>query len=222
MARETYQAALDRLRDDVLAMGDLVVDRYDDGLESLLAGDPALAESVVAGDDEVNARYLALESDCIDLLALQQPVAGDLRFVAASFKILTDLERVADLATNLGRYALAAEGSFRPEVAVGDIGATARDLLVRALDAYATGDPAACRAVVADDDDLDALCLHASETVTRELLEGRDDAWDLERVVDDVSRLLLTVRDLERVGDHAVNVAARTLYMAENDPELIR
>jgi phosphate transport system protein len=92
-----------------------------------------------------------------------------------------------------------------------------------ALDAYADEDADACRAVAARDDELDTLCQNASERVVRELVEHEagEDAWALERTLDDVSRVLLTVRDLERVGDHAVNIAARTLYAVESDPELV-
>ena len=222
VTREGYRADLDDLRADVRALGDDALAQLDDGLTALATGDDDLAEDVIDGDAAINDRYLALEGDCVDLLALQQPVASDLRFVAASFKILTDLERVADLATNLGRYALSAE---RPadEVDVRAIGDDAREQVAAALDAYEAGDAEACRAVAARDDELDAHCQRASERVVRDLLEGEagEDSWAVERVLDDVSRLLLTIRDLERVGDHGVNVAARTLYMLESDPELL-
>jgi phosphate transport system protein len=108
-----------------------------------------------------------------------------------------------------------------PTVAIDAIGEAALDLLERSLAAYETGNPDACRAVAAADDEVDALCQRASESVTRDLIAGTDDEWAAERLLDDVSRVLLTIRDLERVADHAVNIAARTLYMAENDPELI-
>ncbi|WP_459193723.1 phosphate signaling complex protein PhoU [Halosimplex sp. J119] len=222
MARDGYQTALADLRTDVLGLGADVVAQLDDGLTALESGDETIARDVIDGDDAINDRYLDLEGDCVDLLALQQPVASDLRFVAASFKILTDLERVGDLATNLARYSLSADRGT-DEVDVQAIGADARNQLEAALSAYEREDADACHAVAARDDDLDALCQRASERVVRDLLEREagDDSWAVERVLDDVSRLLLTLRDLERVGDHAVNVAARTLYMLENDPELL-
>jgi phosphate transport system protein len=224
MTREAYQESLDGLRTGVVEMGELVLERFDDGLESLTTGDEDLAREVIAGDDAVNERYLELEDRCIELLALQQPVAGDLRFVAASFKILTDLERIGDLSANLGEYALAGRCGLAPQVGIEEIGRDAGGLVARSLDAYRTEDAAACRAIAADDDEVDALCARASDAVARDLIEreaGGDDPWAVESLLDDVSRLLLTVRDLERVADHAVNVAARTLYMIESDPELI-
>ena len=222
VAREQYQASLDELRAAVVALGEMAIDQLEDGLRALETGDDELAREVIDGDGAINDRYLAIEDECIDLLALQQPVASDLRFVAASFKICTDLERVGDLATNLGEYALSTDGNAgEPDVQA--IGEDARDQLRAALDAYQRGDAAACRTVAARDDDLDALCQRASERVVRDLLEREagDDAWASERVLDDVSRVLLTLRDLERVGDHAVNVAARSLYMLESDSELL-
>ena len=222
VAREQYQALLNELRAAVVALGEMAIDQLEDGLRALETGDDELAHEVIDGDGAINDRYLAIEDECIDLLALQQPVASDLRFVAASFKICTDLERVGDLATNLGEYALSTDGNAgEPDVQA--IGEDARDQLRAALDAYQRGDAAACRTVAARDDDLDALCQRASERVVRDLLEREagDDAWASERVLDDVSRVLLTLRDLERVGDHAVNVAARSLYMLESDSELL-
>jgi len=223
MPREEYQESLEDLRANVLEMGELAVSQLVRGLEALAHHDEELARAVIEDDDDLNAQYLDLEADCVDLLALQQPVAGDLRFIVASFKIITDLERVGDLATNLGEYALAGEAGRLDGVDVSALGTDARTLLVDALAAYESEDVAACRAIDGRDDRIDALCTQASEQVVRDLIEREagGDGWEVEQLMDDVSRLLLTIRDIERVGDHAVNIAARTLYMVENDPELI-
>ena len=222
MPRERYQDSLDELRSDVLAMGDQVVEQFERSLEAVEHRDESLARSVAEGDDAVNETYLRLEDRCVDLFALQQPVAGDLRFVTASFKITTDLERIGDLAVHLADYLRTASRTLSPEVQLDAIGEAARSLVERSLAAYEAEDAAACRAVAADDDEVDALCQRASESVTRDLIAGSDgDGWEVERLLDDVSRVLLTIRDLERVADHAVNIAARTLYMIEGDPELL-
>ena len=230
MPRRDFQDSLDALRADVVEMGELVVDRLERALHALDAGDAHAAEAVIDGDSEINDLYLELESACIDLFALQQPVASDLRFVAASFKIMTDLERIGDLATNLAGYALAANTRYLPEVDLTHIGTRAHDLVADAIEAYDEGDAAACREIDARDDEIDALCHTASERVVRDLIERRaadgdgdepGDPWDVEAVLDDVSRVLFTVRDLERVADHGVNIVARTLYAVDSDPELI-
>jgi len=223
MSRISYQQQLDRLADDVLYMSEVVLDRLRLSLAALERKDESTARRIIEGDDEINQQYLELESDCIDLIALQQPVASDLRFVAASFKIITDLERIADLAVNLAEYSLAADTDALPEVDVQAIGTAVTQMVEDAMVAYANEDSALCYALADRDDAVDAQCEAASETVVRELLgrEESTEAVDLEAQLADISRLLLTVRDLERIGDHAVNIASRSLYMIQNDADLL-
>lgn len=220
MARVDYQQQLEALRENVVGMSDLVLERYDEALTALETKDESLAREVIDGDDEINELYLDLEGDCIDLFALQQPVAGDLRFVASSFKIVTDLERIGDLATNLAGYAISAERERYPEVDVHHIGTETGAMVAEAMDAYESADPELARSVAGRDDEIDRLCSEASDVVVEDLLRT-DYGDEAQAVMDDVSRLLLTVRDLERVGDHAVNVCARTVYMIDHDTELI-
>ena len=225
MARESYQELLRTLREDVLYMSQVVLERLAIGLTALENKDEDLAWEVIEGDDEVNQLYLDLEQDCIDLLALQQPVASDLRLIAASFKVITDLERIADLATNLGEYSLEAERDVFPEVDIQAIGTAVSEMIEEAMVAYETEDSELCYAIAEMDDEIDERCEAASDAVVRDLIEREIDAdsddAEIEQLMNDVSRLLLTIRDIERVGDHAVNIAARTLYMAENDADLI-
>lgn len=222
MPREGYQDELDQLRQDVLFMSEVVLERLNMGLAALEQKDEEMAWDVIEGDDEVNELYLDLEQQCMDLIALQQPVAGDLRFIAASFKIITDLERIADLATNLGDYTLDAQQNLAPDVDIQSIGEAVVEMVETAMEGYADEDVENCYAIAERDDEIDEMCEGASETVARDLIE-RDDVNDgeVEALMQDVYRLLLTIRDLERVGDHAVNIAARTLYMVESDDELL-
>lgn len=223
MPRDGYQEQLEQLREDVLYMSEVVLERLQMGLDALEQKDEDLAWEVIEGDHEVNELYLELEQDCIDLLALQQPVAGDLRFIAASFKIITDLERIADLATNLGDYTLDAERDMYPEVDVQAIGETVMEMIEGAMEAYAEESVEKCYDIAAEDDLVDEMCENASGTVARDLIERKDiDSEDeVQRIMQDVVRLLLTIRDLERIGDHAVNIAARTLYMVESSDDLL-
>ncbi|MCH7660834.1 MAG: phosphate signaling complex protein PhoU [Euryarchaeota archaeon] len=225
MPRKEYQQKLEDLREEVLYMGEVVQERLRMGLAALDDKDEELAEEVIVRDAEVNEMYLELERECTDLIALQQPVAGDLRFIAASFKIITDLERIADLATNLGKYTKQATRDLYPDVDVQGIGSITLEMIEDAMTAYAAEDVGACYEIAERDDDLDERCERASEIVVRDLIETElgdgIDENEIEGVLQDVSRLLLTIRDLERVGDHAVNISARTLYMVENDDELL-
>jgi len=221
MTRDSYENQLADLKADIESMGDLVVRRLRDAATAYEEGDVGLGATVAEGDEEINRLYLDLESDCIDLLALQQPVAGDLRLVAASFKILTDLERIADLASNLGHYVRSTDEERLTSVPVADIADMAIAQVEAAIEAYAAEDPEQCRAVAADDTDLDQRCEAAADDLVRFLVNYDASTGDLEALLADTERYLLTVRDLERVGDHAVNIAARTLYMIDNDDDLI-
>jgi len=225
MPRRSYQERLKELREDVLYMSEVVLERFRLGLDALEQKDDDLAMEVIEGDDEINRMYLGLEQDCVDLLALQQPVAGDLRFIAASFKIITDLERVADLATNLGEYTLEADRDMFPEVDIQGIADLTLEMIEDAMMGYSKENVDICYEIAERDDEIDELCEDASEAVVRDLIEREVadviDEAEIEMLMNGVSRLLLTIRDLERVGDHAVNIAARTLYMVDNDADLI-
>ena len=225
MPRQSYQDQLAALRENVLYMSEVVLERLRLGLDALEQKDVEMAWEVIEGDDEINEMYLELEKECIDLLALQQPVASDLRFIAASFKIITDLERIADLATNLGDYTKDAEQDLFPDVDIQELGDMVIGMVEDAMVAYETENVEATYDIADFDDEVDAFCDRAGQVVVRDLietqLEDEGEGEEVERLMADVSRLLLTIRDLERVGDHAVNIAARTLYMVENDDELI-
>ena len=223
MSRREFDRQLDALRGAVVELGETVLERLEAASEALETGEEALARRVIAGDGEVNERYLDIEGDCIDLFALQQPVASDLREVAGAYKISTDLERVGDLAVNVAEYALDLERKLYPEVPLVDLTETARRMVEDAVETYAaSGDAWRCHELADRDTELDAMCAHAGEVITRALLEhDASDQTGVEGLVADVTTLMLAVRDLERVGDHAVNIAARTLYITESDDSLL-
>ena len=222
--RDNYQSQLDLLQEDILEMGATVSTRLEAALEGLMHADDEAARMVANSDDEINDLYLDLESRCVDLLALQQPVACDLRFVVASFKIITDLERIGDLAVNIAEYALGNDAERDPEVSLDQISASVVELLQASLEAYETDDSARCYEIAAMDDSITDRCRRASEQTAWGLIEheaSEPDGFAAERLLSEVSRVLLALRDLERVSSHAVNIAARTLYSEENDPELL-
>ena len=217
---------VESLRADVIAFGRVVESRLRQALTAVDTFDPELADEIIDGDDEINRRYLALESECIDCFALSQPVAGDLRLVTAAFKILTDLERIADLATNLAALAETLVGDDTGEtfaaVPLVEIGEFAAAMLDDALHAFAEGDAELCKGVASRDDRLNEKCAAASSTIIRQLVEYSGDADSAIAAAPAAAReVLVLVRDLERVGDHAVNVAARTYYMFEFDDALL-
>lgn len=202
-------------------MGQVVSTRLRKVTTALETGDPGLAARIADRDPEINALYLDLERDCLDLFARQQPVATDLRTVAASFKILTDLERIADLVTNLADYVVVDDRDLFADLGAVDLLGVAIEMLDDALAAYATGDVETCYAVAARDDELDDGCEAVTTRIIRDIVDRSTDAHDLDPLFSAVTRVLLTVRDVERIGDHAVNIAARTLYLVESDGTLI-
>jgi phosphate transport system protein len=219
MPRTSYQDELATLRGEVGAMADLSLDRYWEAVEVLQTGDSEQARRIIDGDGELNEWYLDIERECIDLIARQQPLASDLRFVASSFKIVTDLERIGDLACNLAEYGRELDGDI--EIAVEPIARLAGEMAEDAMAAYTRHDGETARSVAARDEQLDEQCKRASETIVRQLMTGGVGAEPIEQRLQRVSRLLVTIRDIERVGDHAVNISARTHYMIENDDDLI-
>ncbi|QSG11048.1 Phosphate uptake regulator [Halapricum desulfuricans] len=214
------------LRDDVVAFGDSVHNQLRRALSALDTLDPELARTVVDGDRLVNERYLDLERDCIEVLALHQPVASDLRTVVAAFKILTDLERIADLAANLASLVEPLMAEIRDDafaaVRLIEIGELASEMVTDALYAFGTGDADLCRTVVDRDESLNDRCQDAMDTVVRQLLDPAGTAPFATVAPDVLQRVLVLVRDLERIGDHAANVAARSYYAFEADDALLR
>jgi phosphate transport system protein len=206
---------IDDLHASVRTMSEVAREQLDLALVAFRTGDAALARTVVDADDDLDALHREVERDCINLIARHHPVATDLRFVVATFKVATDLERVGDLAVNVAERA--ADDDFEPTIGddIAGVGELAADLVEDAVYAYLDRDADRARTVAARDDELDAACEARTETLFREIVGAS------ETRLSQVSAYLLTVRDLERVGDHGVNVAARTVYAVENDAALL-
>jgi len=225
MSRETYQRMLAGLHGSVVELGRQVGDQLGKGLDALVRHDCALAGRLHAADDVIDDATLRIEKACTDLVSLQHPVAGDMRLITASFKIVTDLERIADLAVNLGDYCCTAETlDMVPPETIGTVGRLGAEMLEAAIQAYADKDPQAAEAVIRRDDDLDDLTWGTIRGflerlyLTEQESHGREEA---ERISSQALPILLSMRDLERVGDHAANIAARVVYMVTGSAEFI-
>src|SRR5262245_21306654 len=170
MAQETRHFAeeLAELKERLVAMGGLAEDRLRLAIRALVERDRALIASVVSGDQEVNALHLEIDDRCFKLLALHQPMAVDLRFIVAAVKINSDLERVGDLAVNIGeageRYI--AHPPVKPLIDLPRMGELALKMLREALDAFVSKDVTLAHLVLRQDDWLDAL----KDQILRELL----------------------------------------------------
>ena len=180
-------------------------------VDALLSKDQDKADAVIAGDKEVDAMELEIEAAALELLALQQPMARDLRFIVSAIKVTSDLERVGDHAVNIAQASLrliSQRTSITPDPAIEDMARRARSMLADAIDAFLRADGALGRDVCARDDQVDAL----HESVFRILLTHMmADA----RTITPSLELFLVSRNLERVADLATNIGEDAVFLAE-------
>ncbi|MBI2186644.1 MAG: phosphate signaling complex protein PhoU [Acidobacteria bacterium] len=202
--REELEALLARL----LEMGGLAEARVREAVEGLVTRDPALIAKVRDGDEPLNRLHIEIDDRCFRLLALHQPMATDLRAIVAAVKINTDLERVGDLAVNIaqaaGRYAT--HPPVKKLIDIPQMSDIAQGMLHDALDAFVRRDTRLAQQVLNEDDRLDGL----KTQVFRELLTYMlQDPSTVEPALD----LILISRHLERIGDHATNIAEDVIFM---------
>ena len=203
-----FQEELEQLKVRLLEMGGLAEDRLRLSIRGLVERDHALVERVLVSDTAINQLHIEIDDRCFKLLALHQPMAVDLRAIVSAVKINTDLERVGDLAVNIaeaaGRYL--EHPPVKELIDIPRMADIAQSMLRDALDAYVRRDLTLAQAVLDRDDELDML----KTLVFRELLTHmlRDPAT-IEPSLD----LVLISRHLERVGDHATNVAEDVIFM---------
>jgi phosphate transport system protein len=205
----SFHQALDVLRAELVHIGGLVVDAIPRSTRALLDGDLAVAEELVAADDHIDERALAVEEDCLRLLTLQQPMAGDLRAVLTAVKLSWEIERSGDLVVNISKAAKRiSAASLDPRIGyvIEQMSEQAAVLTSRAVEAYAGRDAALAAALDDMDDVLDAL---QAEYVQLIMDAHEHNGLDLQ----DAVQLALVGRFYERIGDHAVNIGERTQYM---------
>jgi phosphate transport system protein len=203
-----FQDDLDTLKQRLLSMGGLAEERVRESIRGLMDRDAAALDMVLRGDQPINDLHIELDDRCFKLLALHQPMAADLRVVVAAVKINTDLERVGDLAVNIAeagkRYLRHAP--VKPLIDIPRMGELAQSMLRDALDAFVRRDIALAEAVLAQDDIVDGL----KTQIFRELLTYMlQDPATIEPSLD----LILISRHLERIGDHATNVAEDVIFI---------
>ena len=205
-----FHDELDTLKQTLLAMGGLVEDQIRRVMRALLERNDALALEVIERDRQVNQYDVEVDEKCVELLALHQPAASDLRFITTAMKIVTDLERIGDQAVNIAQRAieLHQEPQLKPYVDLPRMAELAQRMVKESLDAFVARDTALARAVCAGDDAVDAL----KEQIFRELLTFM---MSDPRTIPRALRLILISRFMERVADHATNIAEMVVYMVE-------
>jgi phosphate transport system protein len=205
-----FDEELSDLKTKLLRMAGLAEDQIDKALTALVTRDSALARMVIERDHAVNTLDVEIDEECIRLLALHQPAARDLRLVTTAMKISTELERISDLAENVSERAIELndEPQLKPYIDIPLMGKMARTMVKESIDAFVKDDAALARKVLANDDHVDDLM----EQLFRELLSFMlEDARTTSRAI----RLSFIAKYLERMADHATNIAELVVYLVE-------
>lgn len=207
-SRRHFDTEMKRLTDSLLAMGRLTEERLKLAVRALIERDPDLAALVIGGDDDINQFHVDIDEHCFTLLALHQPAAIDLRTIMAAVKIISDLERVGDLAENIAEATL--RHLAHPPVMTFDeivrMSDWAQTMLRDAIDAFASQDVLLAQQVLDRDDTLDRMKNDAFRDLVSTMLRDRS-------TIEPALNLVLISRHLERVGDHATNIAEDVIFV---------
>ena len=203
-----FQEELEGLQARLLEMGGLAEERVRSAVQGLVSRDTAIIDRIMRGDEPLNELHIEIDNRCFTLLALHQPMATDLRQIVAAVKINTDLERVGDLAVNIAEAArrYTSHPPVKKLIDIPQMGDIAQAMLRDALDSFVRRDTRLAHQVLNEDDRLDVL----KTQVFRELLTYMlNDPTTVEPALD----LILISRHLERIGDHATNIAEDVIFM---------
>jgi phosphate transport system protein len=206
--RQNYDQELEGLRAELLRMGELVSKAIENAVQSLAKQDEALANKVIAGDDVIDQLEVDIEEKCMVLIARQQPMARDLRIIGTGLKITTDLERMGDHAFDIAKVTLrlANQPLIKPLVDIPRMARMSQRMLSDALEAYMKLDIALAEQVCLADTEVDNL----NQQVFRELLTYM---MEDQRTISQATQLIFVGRYLERIADHATNIAEWVIYL---------
>lgn len=213
MARETFERQLQMVVDQVLVLGSMVEQAVLDSLNALKRRDLTAARRISEADGEINERRYAIESGCITLIATQQPMARDVRFLAAILEIITELERIGDYAKGICKITLIiSEDAIDPVLVdvLQQMANLALDMLRRALDAFVAGDADTAREIPMEDGKVDQLY----NQIYRKLMEQM--AEDVS-TIDRANHIMWAAHNLERMGDRVTNICERIVYVATGE-----
>ena len=212
MVRETFERDLQHLQDEVLVLGSIVEKALGEAVEALKHRNLDEAQRIINGDREVNRKRFAIEAEVLALIATQQPMARDLRRLAAVLEIITELERIGDYAKGISKISIMIGETplIKPLIDIPRMADKARDMLGRALGAFVRGDAELARAIPREDDEVDNLY----NQVYRELMMFViQDPKSIERA----NWLLWVAHNLERVADRVTNICERTIFIATGE-----
>jgi len=205
-----YEQELSELRETLLRMGELVCNQIDDAIQCLFAGDADGAAAIAARDAEVNRLDSEIDESCVQILALNQPTAIDLRMILASLKITTDLERIGDQAVNIcARPSSSARRvAFGVDAEIERMTTIAREMVKKSLRAFEHSDTALAKSVIETDDQIDALHRRVLDQLLNSMI-------DEPAGIGQGTTLLFVSRSLAKIADHATAVAESVVFMVE-------
>lgn len=214
--RTHYTQQLQEVRDEILMMGSMVSRSIERSVEALKQRDPELARKVIQDDQTIDQKHYELEERTLTIIATQQPMAGDLRGLAASLFIVGELERMGDYAEGIAKIAVmvSEHPPLKPLIDIPRMADIATEMLQRSLDAYMEQDLEEARAIWHQDDEVDALYVQ----VYRELLTYMlQDPASIERA----TQYLWAAHNLERIADRVTNICERTAFVVTGDPQTL-
>ena len=208
MPRETFERELHKLEDETLILGDMVEQAVREAMQALLRRDQADARRIYAGDRLVNEKRYAIEQECLTVLATQQPMARDLRLLAAILEIITELERIGDYAKGICRITLLLgnEPLVKPLIDIPRMAEIGLDMLHRALSAFIARDAEAARAIPEEDNQVDALYNKVYHDLIDIMIANPS-------LVDRANLLMWAAHNLERLADRVTNICERTVFV---------
>lgn len=209
MPRKTFARELEAMEERLIALGDVVEKTLVESVDILKRRDQCAARRLIAADSGINAQRYAIESDCLALIAMQQPMAGDLRVIAAILEIATELERVADYAKGIANITLLLGDKplVKPLVDIPKMAQKASQMLHRSLDAFMRRDVALALAICAEDDEVDELYIKVYKELVSCIIADPQPA-----VIEGANHLLWAAHNLERTGDRVTNVCERVIF----------
>lgn len=211
MRRATLAQSMEHLDKDMIAMGDMVIENLSTAVSALVNHDLSLAKKAIELDETVNKRYLEIETEAIESIALQNPIAKDLRIISSVIKIISDIERIGDHATDIAKISqhiinMNIQDELKDDIV--SLSEVIKEIFKDAISSYVNRDEELARSVCTRDDEVDRTFKILFDEFMQSMILNPS-----EENIKVVTQLLFVIRYMERIGDHINNIAERVVYM---------
>lgn len=211
MRRATLAQSMEHLDNDMIAMGDMVIENLSTAVSALVSHDRAMAKKAIELDEVVNKRYLEIEAEAIESIALQNPIAKDLRTISSVIKIISDIERIGDHATDIAKISqhiinMNIQDELKDDIV--SLSEVIKEIFKDAISSYVNRDEELARSVCTRDDEVDRTFKILFDEFMQSMILNPS-----EENIKVVTQLLFVIRYMERIGDHINNISERVVYM---------